>query len=301
MKSPRIVAFALLAAANLLWAGNWVTGRALRDAFDPITLTFWRWTVATLALAPFALPEVRAKWQIIRRSSPILLLLALAGAVAFQALVYLGLRTTTTINAVLLNSSGPLFILLCSWILERETATARQLAGMLISGFGILVIVLRGELGKLLELELHSGDVWILLAMPVWGVYSVLLKRVPRELGGLALLFVIAASGVAMLLPWFLFQTIHALPRWPSGAEVAGVLYIGLAASVAAFALWNRAVAAVGANSAGFTMHLLPAFGTLLAMIFLGEAFHTYHAAGIVTILAGVALATSQPTRRPSG
>lgn len=301
MKSPRIAAFALLAAANLLWAGNWVTGRALRDAFDPITLTFWRWTVAALALAPFALPEVRAKWQIIRRSSPIVLLLALAGAVAFQALVYLGLRTTTTINAVLLNSSGPLFILLCSWILERETATARQLAGMLISGFGILVIVLRGELGKLLELELHSGDVWILLAMPVWGLYSVLLKRVPREIGGLALLFVIAASGVAMLLPWFLFQTIQAPPRWPSGAEVAGVLYIGLAASVAAFALWNRAVAAVGANSAGFTMHLLPAFGTLLAMIFLGEAFHAYHAAGIVTILAGVALATSQRTRRPSG
>src|SRR5439155_1061325 len=84
--------------------------------------------------------------------------------------------------------------------------------------------VLRGELGKLLELELHSGDVWILLAMPVWGLYSVLLKRVPREIGGLALLFVIAASGVAMLLPWFLFQTIQAPPRWPSGAEVAGVL-----------------------------------------------------------------------------
>jgi drug/metabolite transporter (DMT)-like permease len=128
-----LLAFALLALANLLWAGNWVTGRALREAFDPITLNFWRWLIAALVLAPFAIHEIARKRDTIRRHAGLLALLAFTGVAVFQSLVYLGLRTTTTINAVLLNSSAPLFMLLCSWIIERESATRRQVAGMLVS------------------------------------------------------------------------------------------------------------------------------------------------------------------------
>ena len=287
----RVLAFAFLALANLLWAGNWVTGRALRDAFEPITLNFWRWLIAALVLAPFALHELARNRDTIRRHAGLLALLALTGVVIFQSLVYLGLRTTTAINAVLLNSSGPLFMLLCSWIIERESATRRQVAGMLVSLVGILVIVSQGEVARLLELEFHRGDAWILLAMPAWGVYSVLLKRRPPELGGVGLLFAISVAGLAMLAPAFVLEALHAPPRWPTAAEAAGVLYVGLAASVGAFICWNRGVAVVGANAAGFTLHLLPAFGTVLAMISLGEAFHTYHAAGIAIILVGVVLA----------
>ena len=298
MTSGRLAAFSLLALANLLWAGNWVIGRALRDAFDPATLNFWRWLIAVVALAPFALPELAAKRAAIRRHAGLLALLALTGVALFQSMVYLGLRTTTAINAVLLNSSAPLFILLCSWAIEREHATRRQIAGMLISLAGILIILARGDLGRLLQLEFHAGDAWILLAMPVWGIYSVLLKRRPPELGGVAFLFVISVMGLAMLAPAFAIEALRAPPRWPTPGEAAGVLYVGLAASVSAFICWNRGVAMVGANAAGFTLHLLPAFGTVLAMIFLGEAFGAFHAAGIATILVGVILATgSGPSR----
>lgn len=287
----RLLAFAFLALANLLWAGNWVTGRALREAFDPITLNFWRWLIAVIALAPFAWREVAGKRGAIRRHAGLLALLALTGVAVFQSLVYLGLRTTTAINAVLLNSSVPLFMLLCSWVMERERATRGQIAGMLVSLCGILVIVSRGELVRLLHLEFHSGDAWILLAMPVWGIYSVLLKRRPPELGGVGLLFVIAVFGLAMQTPAFALQALNTPSRWPTAGELAGVLYIGLAASAGAFMCWNRGVAVLGANTAGFTLHLLPAFGTVLAIVFLGEAFHAFHAAGIAIILAGVVLA----------
>src|SRR6185436_11180287 len=201
MARPRILAFLLLAFANLLWAGNWIAGRALREAFEPVELNFWRWVVATLVLAPFALPRLRGKGAVLRRHAGILLLLAFAGVALFQSLVYLGLRTTLAVNAVLLNSSMPLFMLLCSWVIEREHASPRQVAGMLISLAGILVIMSRGDPAALLQLELHAGDAWILLAMPVWGVYSVLLKRRPPELGGIAFLFVISLAGVLMLAP----------------------------------------------------------------------------------------------------
>ena len=300
MKNPggsRGTAFLLLGLATLFWAGNWVLGRALRDVFEPAALNFWRWLIASIALAPFALPGVRANFAVIRRNAGLLLALSFLGVALFQWMVYEGLKTTTAVNAVLLNSSFPAFMLLCSWAIEGERGTRRQMVGMLISLAGILIIMARGEPASLLRLEFQPGDALILLAMPVWGVYSVLLKRRPPELDGVAFLFVISLIGVALLLPAFALEAYHTPPRWPGAEGVAAALYVGLAASVAAFICWNSGVAIVGANAAGFTLHLLPAFATLLAMVFLGESFQLFHAAGIATILAGVVVATRAPAR----
>ncbi len=290
--STRAHAFLLLALSNLFWGSNWVIGRALRDAFGPVSLNFWRWAVAVLILAPFALPGVVANRDAIRRNWGMLLLLSLASVVLFQSMVYLGLRTTTAVNAVLLNSSAPMFMLLCSWTIERERATMRQIAGMLISLAGILVILSRGDFASLLRLELHKGDAWILLAMPVWGVYSVLLKRRPVELGGVEFVFVMAVVGLTLLAPMYALETLIIPARWPTAEQAAAIFYIGATASAIALVCWNRGVAIVGPNAAGFTLHLLPAFGTGLAMLFLGESFHAFHAAGVATIIAGVVVAT---------
>ncbi len=290
--TARNKAFFLLALANLFWAGNWVIGRGLRELIDPVTLNFWRWLLAALVLAPFACRSVVAQAAVIRRHVGLVVLLALTGVVLFQVLVYTGLRTTTTVNAVLINSTAPLFFVLCSWAMERERARAGQLLGMVVSLAGILIILTRGDWARLMQLQFQSGDAWILLAMPIWGVYSVLLKRRPPELGGVTLLFLTAAAGVALLLPvlWF---TSHPAPlQWPVQAAWAGIVYVAMGASVGAFICWNRGVATVGANAAGVTLHLLPAFGTILAIAFLGETFQAFHAAGIATILAGVVLAS---------
>lgn len=292
MHSRRLAAFALLVLANLLWSGNWVIGRAVRDVFDPVALNFWRWLGAALVMAPFGAREAWTHAAAIRRHLGLFVLLALTGVVAFQTLVYLGLRTTTAINAVLINAAGPLFMLLCSWLLERDRPSRRQIAGMLISFLGVLIVVSRGELQTLLALEFHRGDAWILLAMPMWGLYSVLLKRTPPELRGIAFAFSIAAIGVALLVPLYAIDVWGEPLRRPSAAEVGAILYIAIAASVLAFIAWNRGVTVVGANAAGFTMPLLPAFGTLLAMLFLGEAFQGFHAVGFIAIVAGVVLAT---------
>lgn len=290
-RSSRGFALLLLSASMLFWAGNWVLGRALRDALEPFTLNFVRWAIATLILAPFALPALRAQLPVIRRRWGILLALALTGVSLFHAMVYLGLKSTTTVNAVLLNSSLPLFILACSWVLERERSTPRQVGGVLLSLAGILVILSRGEPASLLALDVHAGDAWILAAMPVWGVYSVLLKRRPPEIGGVPFLFVISALGTLLLVP----AAVVAPPRWPGTEAALGVLYIAVFASIIAFICWNRGVAIVGANVAGVTLHLLPLFGTVLAIVFLGESFQAFHAVGFATILAGVIVATRRP------
>jgi drug/metabolite transporter (DMT)-like permease len=290
--------YVLLALSNLFWAGNWVLGRALRDAFNPVTLNFWRWAIAALVLLPFALPQLAGKGPLLRRHAGLLAALTLTGVVLFQSLVYLGLRSTTTVNAVLLNCTGPLFMLLCSWVIDRERATPGQVAGMLISFAGVAVILSRGELTDLLRLRFHSGDAWILLAMPIWGVYSVLLKRWPRELGGTGFLLVLAAGGVPVLLAGAGIEALLAVPGHVTPAAVGGLIYVALFASVGAFICWNRGVAAVGANAAGFSLPLLPAFGTILAIAFLGEDIRAFHLVGIATILVGVFVATRPAARR---
>jgi drug/metabolite transporter (DMT)-like permease len=288
----RASAFAFLALANLFWAGNWVLGRALRDAVDPISLNFYRWVISIVVLAPFALPGLAAKRDVIRKHAGLLAFLALIGVSIFQSLVYLGLRSTTTVNAVLINCAAPLFILLSAWILDRERATLRQLAGILVSVTGILIILSRGDPSVLRQLEFHAGDAWIVLAVALWGVYSVLLKRRPADLGGLHFLFVLSVLGVLFLAPAFALQVWLSPPRMPTMPEALAILYVGLAASVGAFLLWNRGVVVLGPNTGGFMLYLLPVFGTLLAIAFLGETFGAFHAAGIVTILAGIVLAT---------
>ena len=267
-------------------------GRAVRDALDPIGLNFGRWVVAVLVLMPFGLKAVAGKGAVIRRDAGMLALLALLSVPLFQTLVYQGLRTTTAINAVLLNSSAPVFTIACSWLLEGERATRRQIAGMVISLAGILVIMTHGDLATLLSIGIHGGDAWILAAMPLWGLYTVLLKRRPPELSGVGFLFVLSILGLGMLAPFFLAQSVLRPSPAPTVEVVLALVYFGVAASVVAYICWNRGVAMVGANTAGFTLHLLPAFGTLLAIVFLGEQFRAFHAAGIATILAGVLLAT---------
>jgi len=292
VSDSRAAAFTFLALANLMWAGNWVLGRALRDAVDPISLNFYRWVISVIVLAPFALPGLAAKREVIRRHAGLLAFLALIGVSIFQSLVYLGLKSSTTVNAVLINCAAPLFILLSAWVLEGERATVRQLLGILVSVTGILVILSRGDMALLRQLEFHAGDAWIVLAVAIWGVYSVLLKRRPADLGGLHFLFVLSVRGVLFLAPAFAWQVWRSPPRMPTLNEGIAILYVGLAASVGAFLLWNRGIAAVGANAAGFSLYLLPVFGTLLAIAFLGETFGAFHAAGIATIIAGILLAT---------
>jgi drug/metabolite transporter (DMT)-like permease len=292
--------YALLALANLFWAGNWVIGRALREAFEPVALNFWRWLLAALILAPFALPLCAGKWQLARRHLPLLALLAATGGALFHSMVYVGLRSTTAVNAVLLSASAPLFVMLCSWLADREPASARHLLGMLVSFGGILAIISRGDVAMLQGLQFHPGDLWILLAMPFFGLYSILLKRVPAGLRGSVLLFSLAVLTVLMLAAPAVAQAPHDAPPPVSTAAILGVMYVALFASVLAFACWNRAVAALGANVAGLSLPLMPAFGTVLAMIFLGEELRIFHLGGIATILFGVALATHAPAARPA-
>jgi drug/metabolite transporter (DMT)-like permease len=290
--------YLMLALCALFWAGNWVTGRAIRDTMPPVSINFWRWAIGTLTLAPFALPRLKGKWTILLRHWRLLVTLGFFGLALFQTVVYLGLRYTDAVNAVLMNSATPLVIIPLAWLLDGERVTPRQLVGVAISMIGIVTIMYRGDPMALLGLRFNPGDLLILAAMPAWGLYSVLLRRRPPEIDTISFLFAICFVGWAILVPFTIAENLFFQAQHLTWASAGTALYMGVFAAAGAFVLWNRGVEMVGPSKAGFTIHLVPAFATILAVIFLGESLHPYHAVGVALIMLGVWLATSAKTAR---
>jgi drug/metabolite transporter (DMT)-like permease len=292
MKTPNHVSpYLLLTLANLFWAGNWIISRAFRGELPPVALSFWRWVVALLCLLTISLPHVRRDWPQLRAAWPWLLFFGALGTGGYNVLVYGGLQYTTAINGTLLNSFIPIMIVLISWLLLGKRLHRREAAGILISFLGVLAIVARGELQHLRELTLNVGDLWILASVLAWSAYTLLLSRRP-QVHPLAFLTAISITGLIFLFPFYLWELAQGRHVIPTPGAIAGIVYTGVFPAFLGYILWNRGVAEVGPARAGLFMHLVPAFGILLSMIFLDEKPASYHAVGIALIFTGIWLNT---------
>jgi drug/metabolite transporter (DMT)-like permease len=283
--------YLLLTLAALFWSGNFVLGRAVSARIPPMGLAFWRWAVALAILLPLSWRQLAGRWGAVRRSWKVLVPLGVLGVGSFNTLVYLGLGQTTATNALLLNAACPAFILAISAAAGLSRVSRRQVAGIAVSLLGVVAIVARGDPASLWALAPNRGDLWVLLAVLSWALYTVLLSRRPAALPPLALLTVLVAVGVAFIAPLRAAEAARGAAMPFDLATAGSVLYVAVFASVAAYACWNQAVEVVGPGRAGPFLYLMPAFGTALAALLLGEAFRAFHAAGIGLILAGVWLA----------
>lgn len=284
--SPRL----LLTCAALFWAGNFIVGRALRGDIPPVSLNFWRWTIALFFLLPLSVAQLRRHRTLLLQQWKLILALGATGVAAFHTSVYLALTTTPAVNALMFLAIAPMVIAVVSWLAFRDTITSRQALGIFISLVGALVVIARGDLNVLLALRFNPGDLWMLAAVPIWAVYSVLLKRRPAALPHLTLLTATVIAGVGLLLPLYLWQVWHAETMVVNAPNLLGLLYIAVFASVVAFLFWNRGVAAMGPTKAGMFTYLMPVFGAVLAVLFLSEPIAPYHVLGAVFVFSGIAL-----------
>lgn len=292
-------AYLLLIVPPLCWAGNFVVGRAIHADVPPVALTFWRWLAAAVVLLPLAGAEAWRSRAVIRREWRLLTMLALSGVVGFQFVVYQGLHSTTAINGVLIIATIPAVIPAFAYGLDGDRITPRQGLGILVSTVGVAIIVLRGNLAAALALDVAAGDLWIASAVPMWALYSVLVRRRPDALAPLALLLAIVVIGLAVLAPGYAWELAAVGGFAPGPAPLIAIAYVGIVASVLAFWCWNRGIACVGANKAGLYLHLMPVFAVLLAVAFLGERLHAYHGIGMVLVALGLYLSSTAKVARP--
>jgi drug/metabolite transporter (DMT)-like permease len=284
-------AWTLLVLANLFWAGNIVLGRGVAGVVPPIALAYIRWTGAFLIAIGFAWPQLRRDLPVLHRQWPLMLLLSATGIATYNTMSYIGLTETTALNVLLLQSAMPLVILLWAYALFRERPSLPQAAGVLVSLAGVATIAGKGSLAVLLHLSINPGDAWVLTAMGIYGIYAAMFRHRPKVH---PLSFLVATMGIGscMILPFFIWEQASGARITPDWQAFAALAYIAVFPSFIAYLFFNRGIELIGAGRAGQSMHLMPVFGSVLAVLFLGERFRLYHAAGIVLIAAGIVLAS---------
>lgn len=288
----RFTAWAVLLATLVLWSGNWIVARAVRDDISPGVATAGRLAIVALVLAPFVWRGLAAKLpRLARRDWQVLWLLGFAGGGIHLALQWLGLHYTTATSATLYLSSAPIFILLLAAPVLGEAIGARQWLGVAVSFCGVALIGMRGELTRL---TFNVGDFLALLSMVFWGSYTVFLRLRRDALGVLEFIAIVCALGLAFMAPWVVAEYFIGMRMALNAAGAAAVLYSALGSLLLAYAGWSYVVTRLGAARAGITMHLMPAIAVGLAALFLGERPYWFHFAGVALILAGVMLASAR-------
>ena len=281
------------------WAGSVVTGRAAAGEVPPALFTAIRWGGALLLALPFAwgrlrvdAPALRARWWM-----PVLL--GLLGVVLYNSLVYRGLHDTTAVNALLLQSATPLVILVASFLLFGERPGIVQMGAILLSVAGVVVIAAEGSVTVLRQLRINPGDGLVMVAVLCYALYSALLRLKPA-VHPLSLLVSSMMFGVVFLVPMAWAEYASGARLVVSALSVACLAYAIVFPAFVAYLCFNRGVELLGAARAGQYSHLMPAFGILLAVLFLGERLHPYHAVGVALIVAGLWLAdrTERPRSR---
>lgn len=283
--------YLLMAITTLMWSGNAVIGRAVHETIPPIGLNFWRWMVALPVFVVLAWPHFRKDWPLVRRHWPILLLFAIISITIYNTFAYIGLNTTTAINMLLINTGRPVVIIFLSYALFREKVTAAQAVGLVLALSGTLTILARGDLDVLIGVRFIAGDLWVVVATVCWAVYTVLYPKRPA-IHPTNLMLVTIVMGLAILLPFYLWETFLVRPVPLSAQTYWAVGYLGLIAGGIGYLAFNRMVEVLGANRAGLTSYLVPIVGTALAIFFLGEQFQAFQVVGISLILIGVVFAT---------
>lgn len=300
MKTPRVPPHAFLVLAAALWAGNFVVGGPLAGVLPPFGLNFVRWGVACCLLVPLTL--LREGSGFIRPALgvwPGLLAMAVTGVFFFNSLVYLALTQTSSINAALINGATPILALFVAAVLGGGRPTGRRLAGSLVGLLGVAWVVSRGSVETLTGLSPNRGDLLMLAAALCWATYTVVGGQVSRTLSPLAA----TTASAVLALPLLAAAGGYELLARPVGAVtptvLAGVLYIGLAASVVAFLAWNTGIGRLGAARGTIFVNLVPVFTAVIAIPTLGERLGLAQVLGGLMVLAGVTL-VARPERKGS-
>jgi drug/metabolite transporter (DMT)-like permease len=289
--------YLLLSLTSLFWAANIVLARYVAGHVPPMTLSCVRWIGAFLMLLPFAWPHLKRDWPALRARLPLMTALSATGFAINNALSYWGLQYTEALNALLIQSAGPLFVALWSLTLFGVRLTWAQLAGIAISLAGVLTIILRGDIGALAGIRFNKGDVMMAGALLAFGLYSALMTRRPKT-HQLSLIAFTTGCGALLLLPFSVWEFSTGFTLKPDALTVATLVYVAIFPSTLAYLFFNRGIALIGPNRAAPFFHLVPVFGSAMAVLLLGEQPRLFHLAGYLLVLAGVVIASRQASAK---
>ncbi len=281
----------LITLCVLFWSVNFIIGRLIKDDMTPLELSFFRWFFVFLMISPILIIRHKNIFNSLKKNFKILTILAILGITAFNTLLYFGLKTTTSTNALIINSTVPILVLLMSYFILKQKINFYQTLGILLSTFGVVFLILKADISNIFILEFNEGDILIIISSVTWALYSVLVKFKPKDLNDFEYFASIVTIGFILLLPFYFYQG-YSIEK---ELEVLKnnyliFLYVSIFPSIASYYLWHYGIDKIGASRTAQFTHLMPIFGITLASIFLKETLEIYHLLGAILIALGIYL-----------
>lgn len=286
--------YLLVSLSYLFWALNIVLGRYAVTSIPPITLSIWRWGVAGLILLPLTWPYLKRDWPEIRGHLPILCILGISGTTGFGVASYWGLQYTQALNGLLIQCTMPIMIGLTTYMVIGERLSARQMAGIAVSLFGVILVLLRGDPNVLHAISFNRGDLWFLGANLLFAFYSPLTRKYRPPIHPMSFLAMTVITATIVTIPLYVWEIATVGTPVVDMKTVLIVLFIAIFPSILAYICLNRGIQLVGPNPVAALYPLIIVFGSTVAILFLGERPEWYHFVGTLFIVGGVFLATHQ-------
>ncbi|MEP6747529.1 MAG: DMT family transporter [Bacteroidota bacterium] len=284
---------ALVMMTVIIWSGNYVVAKGISKQLPAVSLAFYRWSLASICIMPFAIKKFVGERQIILANKSYIFWTAVTGVTIFNTFIYLGGHYTSAINLALIGTvSAPIFVTILSAFFLKEFIGLFRITGMVICFIGVLFLISQGSLQKLANFHFGKGDVMVLFSAFSFAIYSILVKKKPAAISPVVFLFTIFTLGTLVLFPFYIYETVNALvPVHWNGNMIATIFYLGIGNSIIGFFGWNAAIEKLGSTATALFANLIPVFSTIEAVLFLHEQFSFIHLISGVLVIGGVIIA----------
>lgn len=281
-------------AATFFWSFNIVIASYFADSLTPWEIAFGRWFVAAVILAIAAWKGLKENFKLLLKHKWLVVWLALTGIVLDNTLIYYAGRTSSAVDMGLLDVTGPIFLVILSRIFFKTAISVKQIIGLIVAVFGVLVIILNGDFSQIRQFKFVSGDFWMLVNTFCFAVYSLLQSKRPPQISQMTMLAATAIVGVVIIFPVLALTVSKTQLLSLNTEEIEVMLYLGVFNSVLSYLAWNTALNKIGNIKTGIIYYLLPIFSGVEAYYMLGEQINAAEIYGGILVIGGIALVSIQ-------
>ena len=291
MSNKNYSAYLFLVLATFCWSGNFIVGKfATVYEIPPLTLNVFRWISVWFILIPFTYKEIFENLPYIKKNWLVISFMGVITISTFNSVVYFALNYTQVINAVLMLSAIPAATIVLSSLMKIEETNIFQLFGLVLSIIGIGSIISNGDIQKIISLDFNKGDMWMLVCVITWSLYSTLLKKNNFKFSQFTLIQLMVSVGILFLIPQFFYEKSIGLELNLDKNFFLILIYVAIFPAIAAYYFWQKGIEIIGPNRASMFIQLMPLFSAVMAIIIFKEKFELYHFVGAIFILSGIYL-----------
>ena len=289
--SKNYLAYVLLVLATLFWSGNFIVGKfATLFEIPPLTLNVFRWISVWFILIPFTYKEIYNNLPSIKKNWFVISFMGVITISTFNSVVYFALNYTQVINAVLVLAAIPAATIVLSSFMNIERTNIFQILGLLLSVIGIGIIISNGDTQRIISFSFNKGDLWMLVCVFTWALYSTLLKKNKFKFSQFTLIQLMVTVGIIFLIPQFFYEKSIGLEVNFNKAFFLILFYVVVFPAIAAYYCWQKGIEIIGPNRSTMFIQLMPLFSAVMAIIIFKEKFEFYHFIGATFILSGIYL-----------